>query len=359
VATREIKDRIGSSIYKQGEQARDAGDLEAAVGHFRRLGQAVPDSTFRETAEYDAAAALIAMGAWDRASTVLEEFRRDYPDSEFADDVTQKLAVTYLEAGQGAQAAGEFERIASAPGATDDVRREALWRASDLYKESGSVASEQRVLESIVARYPDPVAESIEARARLLEIAGEQGQTARRAQILADIVYADATAGAQRSDRTRFLAAKASLELAEPVRRSFSVMKITQPLAESMELKKSLMEDVLKVYGDAAAYGIAEVTTAATFRLGEAYQQFSRDLMDSERPRGLDELALEQYELLLEEQTFPFEEKSIELYETNVARAADGVWDEWVQRSFSQLATLMPARYAKAERSENVVTSLY
>jgi tetratricopeptide (TPR) repeat protein len=358
-ANTEIKERIASSIYKQGEQARDAGDLETAVTHFRRLGQAVPDSAFRETAEYDAAAALIAMGSWGSATTVLEEFRRDYPDSQYADDVTQKLAVTYLEAGQGAQAAGEFVRIANAPGATDEVRREALWRASDLYMESGSVIEEKRVLEDIVARYPDPIAESIEARFRLLGIAEREGNAARRTQILEDMVYVDATAGGQRSDRTRFLAAKASLELAEPVRRSFSVMKITQPLAESMELKKSLMEDVLKVYGDAAAYGVAEVTTAATFRLGEVYEQFSRDLMDSERPAGLDELALEQYELLLEEQTFPFEEKAIELYETNAARTSDGIWDEWVQRSFSQLSTLMPARYAKNERSEDVVTSLY
>ena len=359
VATAEIKERIASSIYKQGELARDAGELETAVGHFRRLGQAVPDSTFRETAEYDAAAALIAMGSWDSATTVLEEFRRDYPDSQYAEDVTQKLAVTYLESGQGAQAAGEFVRIANAPGSSDDVRREALWRASDLYKESGAVAEEKGVLEDIVARYPRPVAESIEARYRLLEISEQQGDAARRKQILEDLVYVDATAGAERSDRTRFLAAGAALELAEPVRRSFAVMKITQPLAESMELKKSLMEDVLKVYGDAAAYGIAEVTTAATFRLGEAYQQFSRDLMDSERPPGLDELALEQYELLLEEQTFPFEEKAIELHETNAARTSDGIWDEWVQRSIGQLATLMPARYAKAERSEDVVTSLY
>ena len=81
--------------------------------------------------------------------------------------------------------------------------------------------------------------------------------------------------------------------------------------------------------------------------------------MASERPAGLDELALEQYELLLEEQIFPFEEKAIELFETNAGRAADGVWDEWVERSFDELATLMPARYAKAERSESVVTALY
>ncbi len=358
-AQQEIKDRIASSIYKQGEQARDNGDLESAVAHFRRLGHAVPDSDIRVTAEYDAAAALINMQAWDRASSVLEEFRQEYPDSEFSEDVTQKLAVTYLESGRGAQAAGEFVRIANAPSSTDDVRREALWKASDLYKESAAVSQEKQVLEDIVARYPDPLAESIEARYRLLQISEANNDQATRVQILRDLVRVDATAGAQRTDRTRFLAAKASLELAEPVRRSFMVMKITQPLAESMALKKSLMEDVLKVYGDAAAYGVAEVTTAATYRLGEVYQQFSADLMNSERPAGLDELALEQYELLLEEQTFPFEEKAIDLFQTNTTRAADGVWDEWVQKSFAEMASLMPARYAKVERSEDVVTSIY
>ena len=58
-ANEEIKDRIASSIYKQGEMARDMGMLEEAVTHFTRLGQVVPDSDIRMTAEYDAAAALI------------------------------------------------------------------------------------------------------------------------------------------------------------------------------------------------------------------------------------------------------------------------------------------------------------
>ena len=358
-AQQDIKDRIASSIYKQGELARDTGDLESAVTHFRRLGQAVPDSDIRATAEYDAAAALISMGAWTTASAVLEDFRRDYPDSEYAEDVTQKLAVTYLESGRGAAAAGEFVRIANTPSSSDDDRREALWRAAELYKDSSQSVQEKGVLEDIVARYPNPISESIEARFRLLEIADANGESRVRTRILEDLVYVDATAGAQRSDRTRFLAARASLELAEPVRRSFAAMKISQPLADSMERKKSLMEDVLKVYGDAADYGIAEVTTAATFRLGEVYQQFSKDLMESERPKDLDEAALEQYDILLEEQTFPFEEKAIELYQANVTRAANGVYDEWVQRSFAALAKLMPARYAKLERSEHVVTALF
>jgi hypothetical protein len=176
---------------------------------------------------------------------------------------------------------------------------------------------------------------------------------------LQDIVRADRSAGGDRSDRTRYLAAKATLDLAEPARERFLNARITQPLADSLKRKKTLMEDVLNAYGKAAEYGIAEVTTAATFRLGEVYQQFGRDLMQSERPRDLDADALEQYELLLEEQAFPFEEKAIELYEANAARTADGVFDEWVQRSFTALAELVPARYAKLERSEDVVTSLF
>jgi TolA-binding protein len=359
VASQEIKDRIASSIYKQGEQARDAGDLETAVTHFRRLGQAVPDSSIRATAEYDAAAALINLAAWDRASGVLEQFRADYPDSEFADDISQKLAVTYLEAGRGMQAAQEFERIAVAPSSTDDVRREALWKAAELYKESNTTTSEQRVLETIVVSYPNPLSESVEARYRLLEISRAAGDDAAVTARLQELIRVDATAGAQRSDRTKYIAATASLELAEPVLRRFTVVKLDQPLAESMKLKRSLMEDVIKVYTDAADYGVAEVTTAATFRLGEVYQQFSSDLMDSERPSNLDAAAMEQYELLLEEQMYPFEEKAIDLYKANADRAPDGVYDEWVKRSFDRLAGLMPARYAKSERAEDAVTALY
>ena len=358
-AGQEIKDRIASSIYKQGEQARDNGDLETAITHFTRLGQAVPDSDIRATAEYDAAAALINLQAWDRASGVLEQFRADYPDSQFADDVTQKLAVTYLEAGRSGQAAAEFERIANADSSSDDVRREALWKASELYKDTGTLSSEQRVLNTIIARYPDPLAESIEARFRLLEIARQTGNTQEVTAQLEEIIEVDKMAGAQRSDRTRFLAAKASLELADPVRRRFEVVKLSQPLATSLKLKKELMEEVISAYTGAADYGVAEVTTAATFRLGEVYQQFSSDLMDSDRPAELDVDALEQYEILLEEQAFPFEEKAIDLYKANTDRAPNGVYDEWVRRSFEQLAMLMPARYAKEERSEDVVTALY
>ena len=358
-AMHEIDDRIASSIYKQGELSRSAGDLESAVAHFTRLGHVVPDSDIRETAEYDAAAALINLEAWNRATGILEQFRHDYPDSEFSEDITQKLAVSYLNSGRGTKAAAEYERIAVAETSSDEVRREALWKAAELYKQGEATDGEKRVLENVIARYPDPLSESIEARYRLVEIAASNGDNDVRMAGLQDIVTANRHAGEQSTDRMRFLAAKASIELADPIRRRFEVLKLTQPLAKSIKLKKKLMEDAIAAYAEAAKYGVAEVTTAATYQLGQVYEVFGADLIESERPGDLDAEALDQYELLLEEQAFPFEEKAIDLYKANTGRAADGVFDEWVRRSFVRLAGLMPARYAKVERSEDVVTALY
>ncbi len=350
-----VNERIASSIYKQGEQARDSGDLEIAVTHFRRVKQAVPNSSIADVAEYDAAAALINLLAWDRAADVLEAFRRDYPDSEYAADASQKLAVSYMNAGRGIEAAQEFERISLADTSSEDVRREALWKAAELYDIAGASSEEQRVLEDIIARYPDPLSESIEARVRLLEIFRSRGDQEAVNSALEDLVLADSNAGEQRSDRSRYLAATALLELTEPEIRRFSAVRLTQPLTDSVKQKRDLMENVIDAYTRAAEYGVAEVTTEATFRLGETFEVFSADLRDSERPAEMDTAALEQYELLLEEQVYPFEERAIELYQANADRAASGIYDEWVKKSFDRLASLMPGRYAKSERSEDVI----
>ena len=64
--------------------------------------------------------------------------------------------------------------------------------------------------------------------------------------------------------------------------------------------------------------------------------------MTSERPKKLSKVELEQYNVLLEEQAFPFEEKATELHEVNAHRAASGVYDKWVKSSFDALARAAP-----------------
>jgi hypothetical protein len=150
----------------------------------------------------------------------------------------------------------------------------------------------------------------------------------------------------------------AQFSLAEAGYRKYRAASLDLPLKKSLATKKRLMESTLLLYEQAASYDIAEVTTAVTFRTADIYMLLSTALMDSERPPGLSGETLEQYDILLEEQAYPFEEQAIALHEANIARINTGLYDSWIEKSMQQLALLVPAQYAKLERSASYVESI-
>jgi tetratricopeptide (TPR) repeat protein len=344
-----IVERLAASIYKQAEQKNQAGDSAAAVEDFLRVSQLAPTSKIRANADFDAAALLITAKQWDRAIVVLEGFRANFPHSELQPDVTRKLAVAYSEAHRPAAAAAEFEQISQSPGEPPEVQREATERAAALYEEAGNSAKTRAMLETFVRRYPQPLDPAMQARSKLAGMADKAGDTVGRDRWLREIIAADRVAGAERSDRSRLLAGNATLTLAIPAREEFRRIKLVAPLKKSLVAKRAALEAALKAYEQAADYQVAEVTTAATFESAELYRQLGKDMIDSQRPKNLSKDELEQYDVLLEEQAFPFEEKAIKLHEVNTARTTDGVYDQSVQQSFAALAQLNPGRYAKAE----------
>ncbi len=353
-----IVERLAASIYKQGEQKSKAGDSAGAVDDFLRVSKEAPTSKVRANADFDAAALLITAKQWDRAIAVLEAFRRNFPQSPLQPDVTRKLAVAYSESNRPGLAAAEFERIAHAPGETPAVQREAILSAADLYDKAGDPAKARGMLETFVKQFPQPLNPAMEARNKLGLMAAKAGDVSGRDRWLKEIIAADRAAGASRTDRSRALAAEATLTLAAPVREQFVRVKLVIPLKKSLAAKRRAMEAALKAYTDAADYQVSGVTTAATFESAELYRQLGKDLIDSERPKNLSKDELEQYNVLLEEQAFPFEEKSIKLHEVNAARTKDGIYDEWVQKSFAALAQLNPGRYGKVELGEPLVESI-
>lgn len=353
-----IDERIAASIYKQAEAKQAAGDANGAVDDFLRIASSAPNASIRVNAEYDAAALLLREKQWPRAIEVLEAFRRDHGTHALAADVPRRLAGAYIEAGRPLEAAVELERISDTATESAEERRLALEQAADLNEKGGHPERAAVNWANFVQRYPEPVAPAIEARQKLADFAALSHDAAGRQRWLEAIVAADATAGSGRTDRTRYLAAWASLELAAPARDAFYAIQLTAPLKKSLAAKKSAMEAAVKAYTSTAEYAIAEVTTAATFELAELYRRLGKDILESERPAGLDADALEQYVTLLEEQAYPFEEKAIEVHAINAARTGSGVYDEWVRKSFAALAGLMPARYGKTELISDYIVSI-
>src|SRR4029450_5508145 len=96
-------------------------------------------------------------------------------------------------------------------------------------------------------------------------------------------------------------------------------------------------------------YENAHGTAAATYYMAETYFNFSRSLVESERPTDLKPAELEEFEMVLDEEAFPFEEKAINVHEKNMEMMAAGVLNEWTDKSLGRLVELMPGRYAKHE----------
>jgi TolA-binding protein len=352
-----IVDNLAASIYQQGELASQAEDHRAAADHFLRVAQVAPDSAIRSTAEYDAGAALIRLEDWDSAVTVLDTFRTAHPDHTLRGEATKQLAQIYRDQGQLERSASEYERVA-AEAEDEGVRREALLVAGGLYKDALVPERAVEVFQAYVARYPEPLETALETRFELASLHADMGSTDHQHHELRNVVEADRNAGAARTDRIRYLAARSALVLTEESYVRFVAVELVQPFDKSLKEKQRRMDAALAAFGQLVGYEVGEVTAAATFYMAEVYRDFSESLLESERPSDLSQSELGDYELVLEEEAYPFEEKAISVHEKNLELMSAGVYNRWIEKSLSRLADLMPGRYAKFEESSGPIESV-
>lgn len=353
--TREqMQDQLASSIYLQGEMARNQGDHLLAAQHFQRLGQVVPSSEKRIIAQYDAATEYIALQDWSGAIAILEDFRRKYPKQEkWKQGVSEKLALSYNNSNQYGKAASEVMALVALSPAKD--QRDLLWQAAELHDKDGKPEKAIDIYKTYVEKYPEPLSRSIELRYKIAQSYLNKKDTKNYHSWLKSIVDADANAKTQRSDRSRYLAATSSLILIEPIHQQYSKVRLTNPLKKSLQQKKALMQKAIEAYTKAAKYQVEEVTTASTYQIAEIYRDFAKALLASEKPKNLNAEALEEYNYLLEDQAFPFEEKAIAIHETNIARIPNGSYDDSIKDSLKSLAKMVPFRYGKTEVSDQYV----
>jgi len=350
-------DNLAASIYKQGELANLAEDYRGAADHFLRIREMAPTSTIRAAAEYDAGAALMRLEDWNAAAGVLEAFREAHPEHELNREATKQIAHVYREDGQLARAAAEHERI-SAEAEDPELAREALLLAGELYEEAD--AGEQALAAHLryVELFPEPVEIAVETRYKIADRYLKDTDAEAYLEQLELIVEIDAAAGSARTDRMRFLAAQSGLVLAAGVYEHFDAVQLVQPFERSLQEKQRRMDEALAAFNKLVDYEVGEVTAAATFYIGEVYYGFSQALLDSERPADLSADELLDYDMVIEEEAFPFEDLAIEVHEKNLELMSAGVFNDWVERSLDKLADLVPGRYAKFEISPGFLGSL-
>lgn len=350
--------RTTASIYKQGELLAKEGKKLEAVEQFLRVGKFSPNSSYRKTADFDAITYLIQAEKFERAIGLLNDYRARYDRSKTDLDITGKLIACYEGLKQYELAASELKRV-HRDEKDPEKKRQALFLAAEYYEKSKQLDKALDTYRNYSHKYPEPFDLAMETRYKLSEMYRLKKDDNRRRYWLDKIIVVDKKAGDKRTTRSKYLAAQARNVFAEDYFLAYQKIKLTLPLVRSLTKKKDAMESALKRYQWVIDYGIQEFSTRANYKVAEIYAILSKDIMASQRPKGLTELELEEYDLILEEQAYPFEEKATEIHEANLQNSWHGNYDQWVQESIQALSLLFPAKYKKEEDLGNDQSVIY
>ena len=360
---KDVREKIAAAIYKQGEQARAEGNYELAAANWNRIGDVTPGSNNSVSAEFDAATLLLEVEKYDEAEAAFQTLLKKYPNNKLSADIPKKLVYIYEQQEKWGPAAKILTELWR--NSTDkEEQRVACFQAAEYYEKAGDPESAIIMYKRYAHGFNkegmpfDPV---VEAHAKLEELYAAQDTKEadeKRLYWLNKVIELNADAGEKQTSRSRYLAAGATFELAEMERKKYDNIALSLPLNKSIPKKNKALEKAQEMYTEAVQTGVQEYTTASTFRIGQLYTQLARSLMDSERPAGLDELEQEEYQFLLEDQAYPFEQAAMEIHMKNINRTYDGIYDEWVKKSFEVMSELKPTQFRKEEKALNYVSEI-
>ncbi len=347
-----IQDSMAVAIYRQAEAAKEANNIADAHRHFSRIISVAPKSEIASTGLYDAIALSIEHERWADAIRGGKQFQRMYPKHKLSNDVSKKLTAAYLKSNLSLEAASELERMSSFE-SNREVKMAALWQAAELYESKNDNASAIRSYGQYAKEYRDPYPQYVEAMSKLVTLHQSNKQNQQALSWQKKIIQAaEKVSESKQTSRTRLLTSQATLALAKNKHQEFSRYKLVEPLKKNLKRKKAAMQDAVKLYGQTSRFNIASTTTESTHAIASIYETFSQELLDSERPKNLNDDQLEQYEILLEDQAFPFEEKAIEFFEINMSHTNSGKYDDWVRKSHKRLKVLFPGRYNRNAKTD-------
>ncbi|RMJ06168.1 Outer membrane protein assembly factor BamD [Marinobacter litoralis] len=337
----DIREQLAVAIYKQGEQAAAAGNAALAVAHFQRVVHVVPGSELAIKSRFDAANTLLKAAEWLAAINELNRFRGDYAEHPLAEQVSEKLVYSYQQSGQPLKAANELLATASR---LPDPWPQRL-RAAAIYHESNQTERRNELYREWLSVAPRPATagEHVQQqtmRQRLIKSGATDSGTLQA-------LVAIESESQWHSDETLSWAADAALTLGVRAAEEFAAIGLVHPLEETLVSKQAALERAQNYLLEAETFAGEAVVTEVLFRRAELYRVLAADLMASEVPAELNELETMQYQMLLEEEAYPVEERAMELHTQNHQKIRTHGYDEWVGQSLEALAAMHPGRYSR------------
>ncbi|TMA27533.1 MAG: tetratricopeptide repeat protein [Deltaproteobacteria bacterium] len=182
--------------------------------------------------------------------------------------------------------------------------------------------------------------------------------------LLADVAHRfGRLAGSERQPALIDAAAHARFLGIEPAFNEFIAIHFNHTrqseLVSALKTKNARLSKLLEQYAELIGIGSPKWSEAAFTRIGEAYRNFNKGLLDAPVPRGLDPEQRELYRSTLESQALPLEDKATEAFNKAIdASLRSGAYSEWTLRAQDYLREYQPDSYGDVHKAALAESSL-
>ena len=344
-----ISERLASATFKNAETMIAADDKDAAITELLKIKTLVPDSPVRVVAQHDAVGLLLEQSRWSEAIVELRQLSSLYPEHELSPEFARRIAFAYRNNEEWRNAAKAYLVLYE----TDkdvDIKRESLFTSAEMFEEARDYNNAIENYKTYAHIYEQPFDIRMEARYKLTTIYEKIGEKKKRNYWLGQIITGNREAGRNSTERSQWLAAWAHIQFADQYAKEYKTVRLSLPLVKSLGNKKAALEKASESYQKASDFGHLEFVSEAGYKLSGLYSDLANSLRRSPTPNGLSSDDRATYTRIIGEQAQPLDDLASELLLANIERAWDGSYNDWIEKSYEEIARLQPLRFGKEEK---------
>jgi TolA-binding protein len=309
-------EQASKALFAMGEIFETRADFERAAGYFERLGSKdYIDRPDAADAVFNGAYLREQLGQWDKAIEAYEKYVTLFPTKENVNEVKKNLAYLEIKRKQPKKAYERFEKYTKLKGIKETELVESYLQMGLLIEEQKGKGWEKGSDELYV--------KAIKTWAALKDDA-EKAKTSKFAS------------------QARFIQA-------ERIYEEFVKVKLSFPqsvLVRTLKQKGQLEQDAEKIYFEVVQMANPYYASAAAYRIGSMYKNFSDELYGLPMPQGLTPELEDEYRAQIDEFAFPLQEKALSAFQFAREKAIElKAYNEWSKKSAEMISKLESARF--------------
>ncbi len=334
-----VKEKIAQLRYKIAGKNLQAEKYEYAVAMYNKTFSEYPGYKIGESALIQLGNIYIKKKNLNDLNNVVKSLVEAYPNSDGAVSLLVKAGQD-LEKEEPLEAAMLYEDASSIAHSREDAQK-LLKAAGILFEKNKKFGKAENIFKKYLLETTIQNESRAEALYRLGNIQMKRNKKEEGIETLNKM-----------KELKEFLdnrkLAKANLLLLNERLDNFFKIKLAYPFEETLKQKTLKLDILLKEYSNIAKQKIPAFLPEIFFQMGRAIEDYRNSIIHSERPEDLSKEELEEYNFLLEEKAYPYDDQAVKTYKRSIeASIKNMIFNKWMDKSLKRLVDLRPALYKR------------